>query len=119
MARATIRIKRVYEEPARSDGYRVLVDRVWPRGVSKEHAHVDEWVKAAGPSDALRKWFGHDPERFTEFAERYRSELADNPAADHLRELTGAHRTITLVYSAKDEQHNQAVVLRDLLAGGN
>lgn len=111
----TVRIKRVYEDAADDDGYRVLVDRVWPRGVSKERAAVAEWVKEAGPSTELRTWFGHVPERFEQFAQRYRQELDGSEASMHLREIVAAHDVVTLVYSAKDEAHNQAVVLRDVL----
>jgi DNA-3-methyladenine glycosylase len=110
-----VRIKRVYEDATDADGYRVLVDRVWPRGVSKERAAVDEWLKEAGPSTELRTWFGHVPERFEQFSQRYRQELDGNEATKQLREIVAAHEVVTLVYSAKDEQHNQAAVLRELL----
>lgn len=110
-----VRIKRVYDEPARSDGYRVLVDRVWPRGVSKERAAVDEWLKEVAPTAELRRWFGHDPDKFTEFADRYRAELNDSPSLTHLRELHRKHAVLTLLYGAKDTQHNQAAVLLGLL----
>ncbi|MEO7124018.1 MAG: DUF488 domain-containing protein [Lacisediminihabitans sp.] len=111
----TVSIKRVYEGAERSDGYRVLVDRVWPRGVSKEKAAVDLWLKEVGPSTELRTWFGHVPARFAEFAKKYRAELDHNAAAQELRDAVAAHDTVTLVYSAKDEEHNQAVVLADYL----
>ena len=111
----TVSIKRVYEKPEPADGFRVLVDRLWPRGVSKEHAEVDEWLKEVGPSDELRKWFGHVPERFGEFSARYRAELEENDAFDALQSLVSENKTVTLVYSAKDEDHNQAVVLREAL----
>ncbi|WP_022901749.1 DUF488 domain-containing protein [Humibacter albus] len=107
-------IKRAYEPASSDDGYRVLVDRLWPRGVSKESAHLDEWEKDVAPSDELRKWFGHDPAKFDEFRTRYLAELEDNPAVSALRQR-GRDGTVTLVYSAHDEEHNQAVVLRDLL----
>jgi uncharacterized protein YeaO (DUF488 family) len=110
-----VSIKRVYEKPDAADGFRVLVDRLWPRGVSKEHADVDEWLKDVGPSDDLRKWFGHVPDRFGEFATRYRAELADGAALSSLKAIVADHENVTLVYSAKDEEHNQAVVLRDVL----
>lgn len=110
-----VSIKRVYETPDSSDGYRVLVDRLWPRGVAKANAAVDLWLREIGPSDDLRKWFGHDPERFAEFATKYRAELNDNPATQQLRALIASHDTVTLVYSAKDEEHNQAVVLAGYL----
>jgi uncharacterized protein YeaO (DUF488 family) len=108
-------VKRVYEAPSKEDGLRVLVDRVWPRGLSKEKARIDHWLKDAGPSTALRKWFGHDPERWREFRRRYRAELAKHPdALDALRSLIRGRRA-TLLYGARDEAHNQAVVLAELL----
>jgi uncharacterized protein YeaO (DUF488 family) len=108
-----IRLKRVYEAPAKADGTRVLVDRLWPRGLSKAEAKVDVWLRDVAPSAPLRKWFGHKPERFGEFAKRYRVELKDNPALDQLRDL--ARHEVTLVYGAKDETHNQARVLAEVL----
>ena len=108
-------IKRVYEHPEPNDGYRVLVDRLWPRGVAKANASVDLWLRDVGPSNELRKWFGHVPERFAEFATKYRGELDDNAAVKELREVIASHDTVTLVYSAKDEEHNQAVVLAGYL----
>ena len=110
-----VSIKRVYEKPDAADGFRVLVDRTWPRGVTKEHAEVDEWLKDVGPSNDLRKWFGHVPDRFDEFATRYQAELAASDAFRSLKAIVADHKNVTLVYSAKDEQHNQAVVLRDVL----
>ena len=110
-----VRLKRVYDPPAREDGYRVLVDRVWPRGISKEQAAVAEWAKELAPSAELRKWFGHDPARWTEFRKRYRKELEGSEEFAALRARSRRQR-VTLVYSAKDEQHNQAVVLQELLA---
>jgi len=100
-----------------TDGYRVLVDRVWPRGRSKEALALDEWMKELAPSTELRKWFGHDPGRFDEFRSRYRRELGRAPARSLLAELAAraAHETVTLVYGAKDEEHNQAVVLAEAL----
>jgi uncharacterized protein YeaO (DUF488 family) len=112
----SVQIKRVYEPPADDDGYRVLVDRIWPRGVSKSRARVDEWVKEVAPSTQLRTWFGHDPAKYDEFRARYFAELHGNQELKRLRELA-ADRVVTLVYSAHDEQHNQAVVLRDALNG--
>jgi uncharacterized protein YeaO (DUF488 family) len=111
----TIKLKRVYEIPAAGDGFRVLVDRLWPRGISKEKAGLDVWLKEAGPSDELRKWFGHDPAKFDEFRRRYKNELASNPALAELKTITAQHQTVTLLYGAKDPQHNQAVVLAELL----
>ncbi len=109
-----IRIKRVYAAPEPADGERYLVDRLWPRGVKKEALRIEAWVKDAAPSDDLRKWSHHDLERFPEFRRRYRQELKNNPATQVL--LEAARRgDITLVYSARDEEHNQAVVLREWL----
>lgn len=112
-----IRIKRAYEPPAPADGTRVLIDRLWPRGVTKEALAIERWIKEIGPSDALRRWFGHDPERWDEFRRRYHAELAKQTAlVEELRGLAG-HGTLTLVYGARDDAHNNAVVLRDLLTG--
>jgi len=110
-----LRIKRVYDPPAPEDGHRVLVDRLWPRGLRKEAARLDGWVKEIAPSDELRRWFGHDPERFTEFRRRYREELRREPARSQLAELAqhASYETVTLVFGAKDEQHNNAVVLAE------
>ncbi|MBS3649206.1 DUF488 family protein [Pseudaminobacter sp. 19-2017] len=112
-----INIKRVYEPAGEADGFRVLVDRVWPRGMTKEKAEVDLWMKDIGPSTDLRKWFSHDPERWEEFRRRYREELAKEP--ELIEELRGYARKgpLTLVYSAKDEAHNQAVVIREVVKG--
>jgi DNA-3-methyladenine glycosylase len=110
-----IKIKRVYDEPEAADGYRVLVDRLWPRGVSKERAHLDEWLKDIAPTAELRTWFGHKPERFTEFVARYKAELKNNPAARQLQAIVAAHKTVTLLYGAHDPTMNQAVVLLDYL----
>lgn len=113
------KIKRIYD-PAAPDRYRVLVDRLWPRGVSKEKACIDLWIKEIGPTDRLRKWFGHDPKRWTEFQKRYRAELKTKPQLiAQLRDLEKEHGTITLLYSARDEQHNQAVALCALLKNSN
>jgi uncharacterized protein YeaO (DUF488 family) len=110
-----IAIKRAYEPAADSDGRRILVDRLWPRGLSKEKAGVDLWLKEIAPSSGLRKWFGHDPKRWSEFQHRYRSELDSNgEALQSLKDAVGKGPA-TLLYGARDEQHNHAVVLRDLL----
>lgn len=110
-------IKRVYLPPEDGDGQRVLVDRIWPRGVSKREAAVDVWLKDIAPSAGLRKWFGHDPARWDEFGKRYRAELADNDeAVAQLRELVNAGR-VTLLYGAHDEDHNQARILLELMEG--
>ena len=113
----TVAIKRVYEDATADDGFRVLVDRLWPRGVSRDNAELDDWLKEIGPSTQLRKWFGHDPERFDGFVTRYRAELDNNPELATLREHIAAHPKVTLLYGAKDAEHNQAVVLRDYLLG--
>lgn len=116
MPRSQLRIKRAYEPASDEDGYRVLVDRLWPRGISKDHARIDLWLKDVAPSTGLRKWFGHDPERWDEFRRRYTQELTGNPEPlDRLRSLM-RKGPVTLVYGAKDEQHNDAVVLHELLA---
>jgi uncharacterized protein YeaO (DUF488 family) len=113
-----LKVKRIYEAPEKGDGFRVLVDRVWPRGVSKERAHLDLWLKDVAPSDALRKWFGHDPKRWTEFAAKYRKELrGKKEMVRQLKQLEEEHGIVTLLYSAHDEQHNQAVALRNFLKG--
>lgn len=113
-----IQLKRAYERPAKSDGYRVLVDRLWPRGVAKRAAHIDEWLKEVAPSDELRRWFKHEPSRFAEFRARYKRELHAEPAHTALTQLArrAAELTVTLVYSAHDEAHNNAVVLAEALA---
>lgn len=113
-----VRLKRAYEPRVRSDGYRVLIDRLWPRGVSKADAHLDEWARELAPSSELRRWFGHDPARFDEFRRRYLDELAAHE--EKLRELRRHARagTLTLVYAAHDSDHNDAVVLADLLRRG-
>lgn len=114
---ANLRMKRAYQPANASDGTRVLVDRLWPRGVSKIDASLDEWMKDVAPSAELRKWFGHDPERWQEFARRYRAELSENGVLlKKLRALARKGR-VTLVYSAHDEIHNDAVVLRNVLLG--
>lgn len=111
-----IKIKRVYEKTAKEDGWRVLVDRLWPRGIKKELAHVELWMKDVAPSDALRKWFGHEPEKWNEFRERYRAELEKKrDLVAELKTMEKEHGTLTLVFGAKDETHNQAVVLAEAL----
>jgi uncharacterized protein YeaO (DUF488 family) len=110
-----IAIKRAYEEAARADGTRILVERLWPRGVKKDQLRLDGWAKEVAPSAALRTWYGHDVSKWAEFQKRYRAELKANPAA--LAPLLAAARTgrLTLVYAARDEEHNSAVVLRQVL----
>lgn len=112
-----IQLKRIYEAPAKKDGYRVLVDRIWPRGVSKEAAKLDDWMRDVTPSPELRVWFGHDPKRWEEFKFRYLAELYGPEQMDCLKELRerGAHGIVTLLYAAKDERHNHALILLDVL----
>lgn len=112
-----IRIKRVYCEPSSRDGIRILVDRIWPRGVSKKRASLAAWRKDLAPSSSLRKWFGHDPNKWEAFKKRYRKELCYAESEKGLNELAQLSRqkTLTLVYSAADEEHNQAVVVKEIL----
>jgi uncharacterized protein YeaO (DUF488 family) len=111
-----LKIKRAYDETSKSDGFRVLVDRIWPRGVSKEDAKIDLWLKEIAPSTELRKWFGHDPEKWSEFQKKFKAEIHDNNAVwNQLKEIVKGHSTVTLVYAAKDEEHNNAVVLAKML----
>jgi uncharacterized protein YeaO (DUF488 family) len=116
-----IALKRVYDEPAPSDGIRVLVDRLWPRGLSKERAHIDLWLKEVAPSNELRKWFGHDPEKFAEFRRCYEAELASETGQEALARLRdmAKREVVTLLFAAHDMEHNNAVVLRDLLQSGS
>ncbi|MFZ0149013.1 MAG: DUF488 family protein [Xanthobacteraceae bacterium] len=115
IAQKNIKLKRAYERPVPGDGVRVLVDRLWPRGVRKTDAAIDHWIKEVAPSATLRRWFGHEPARWDEFRRRYRRELKEHQK--ELNELRGLarHGSITLVYAARDQAHNEAVVLRDLL----
>lgn len=111
---SAIKIKRVYEKAAK-DEYRILVDRLWPRGLTKEQAAIDLWLKEIAPSPGLRKWFGHDPERFLEFRTHYVEELAQNPAVAIVSNLLAKHKIVTLVYAAKSEDINHAVVLKGFM----
>lgn len=109
-----IKIKRVYEKPEKEDGFRILVDRLWPRGLTKEKADLDLWLKEIAPSTELRKWFGHEPEKWKEFKKKYRKELKENKEAvsilkEHLK------GPLSLLYAAKDEEHNEALVLKNYL----
>jgi hypothetical protein len=116
LSKYTVKIKRIYETADEHDGFRVLVDRLWPRGVSKERAQVDQWCKDIAPSTQLRKWFNHDPERFEEFAHRYTEELdANREAVDMLTALFAKYSTVTLLYAAKDPKVNHALVLKEYL----
>ncbi|TGU72210.1 DUF488 domain-containing protein [Geomonas terrae] len=110
-----IALKRVYDAPGPDDGLRILVDRLWPRGVKKEAAHLDRWEKELAPSDDLRRWFAHDPDKWAEFRRRFREELADKGALLHELARQGEKGRVTLLYAAKDEEHNNAVVLKELL----
>jgi uncharacterized protein YeaO (DUF488 family) len=107
-----IKIKRVYDKATEEDGFRILVDRLWPRGVSKDRANVNLWLKEIGPSDGLRKWFSHDPKKWQEFKKRYKTELTTKEELLHkIKREEQENGTVTLLYSAKDEEHNQAVAL--------
>jgi len=110
-----IKIKRVYEKAVKDDGLRILVDRLWPRGVKKEEADWDEWLKELAPSTELRKWFDHDPEKWPDFKRKYKEELKSNEAVANFIRDHKKGKTITLLYSAHDEAHNQAMVLQEYL----
>ena len=112
-----VRAKRIYDPPLDSDGYRVLIDHIWPRGMSHERAQLDEWTRELAPSDGLRTWFDHRPERFEEFRRRYRKELSSQ--SDRLDELRrrAATEPVTILYAARDRDHNNAVVITELLRG--
>jgi uncharacterized protein YeaO (DUF488 family) len=114
---AMIQLKRVYEKPSRRDGLRILVDRLWPRGLTKERAAVKLWLKDVAPSTELRKWFGHDPAKWKQFQVRYRKELREKNDAIELLEQESEEHTVTLVYGARDEEHNEALVLKSVLEG--
>ncbi len=114
----TVKLKRAYDDATKNDGKRILVDRVWPRGVSKEDASLYEWLKDIGPSKDLRQWFDHDPDKFAEFTKKYHIELQSGQqkaSYDKLKEIQKEYNTITLVYASKDEEHNQAQVLKSML----
>ena len=110
-----IKVKRVYARPEKEDGTRILVDRLWPRGLTKAKASVDLWLKDVAPSTELRKWFGHDPSKWAEFKKRYRAELRENVEQGDLLKVEIEKAAVTLVYGAKDEEHNEAVVLQEYL----
>lgn len=112
-----IKVKRIYEEPTSDDGYRILVDRLWPRGLSKEKAKVDLWLKEISPSNELRKWYNHEPEKWKDFKKRYKDELKDRKEAlDKLKQLIIENKKVTLLYSAKNEDKNNAVALKEFLS---
>jgi uncharacterized protein YeaO (DUF488 family) len=111
----TIHIKRIYEPFSKSDGYRVLIDRLWPRGIKKEDAHIDKWLKEIAPSTELRKEFNHQPEKWASFIPAYQKELEKSTALDELLTDIHQHKAVTLLYAARDEEHNHALVLRELI----
>lgn len=117
MTHSTIRLRRIYDEPEKDEGTRVLVDRVWPRGISRDAADLDHWFKELAPSTELRKWFGHDPKLWAAFKQKYRQELEDDDKREKLKELVelAASGPLTLLFGAKDTEHNQAVVLHEVL----
>lgn len=115
MGEPDIRIKRIYDDPSPGDGFRVLVDRIWPRGITKEQAALDVWMRDLAPSTELRKWFGHDPQRWPAFRERYRKELARHAAELRALRERALRERVTLLFGAKDPEHNQAVVLAELI----
>lgn len=112
-----VQVRRIYDEPQRGDGTRVLVDRIWPRGMTKDKAELDKWCKQVAPSTALRKWYHHDPDRFAEFTRRYREELTEPERAEALKQLSGlaTGRTLTLLTATKDAEISEAAVLAELL----
>lgn len=111
----SIRLKRVYDKPAKADGWRVLIDRIWPRGLKKEQARVDGWIKEIAPSTKLRRWFGHDPAKWKEFKKRYSAELDDQRGRIEQLAQQAKKRKITLLFGARDTEHNNAVVLKEHL----
>jgi len=112
----TIKVKRVYDQPAPEDGYRVLVDRLWPRGLSKESAHVDLWMRDVAPTTELRKWYGHEVSKWLEFRQRYEKELAQHgELLDLIRDIEHQRKTVTLLFGARDQERNEAVVLAEAL----
>jgi uncharacterized protein YeaO (DUF488 family) len=112
-----IKIKRVYDLPAKDDGFRILVDRLWPRGMTKEKAKIDLWLKEIAPSDELRKWFGHDPKKWQEFKSKYKAELKNKKELlAKIKQMEKEKRTVTLLYSTKETEHNNAVALSTFLA---
>ncbi len=112
-----IKLKRIYEPYDKEDGYRILVDRLWPRGISKEKAHLDIWLKEIAPSNTLRIWFGHDPRKWSEFKHKYKEELKDKKELlMQIKDAKKKYKQVTLLYGAKDTIHNQAVILRELVS---
>ena len=116
MASGMIKTKRIYESPAEENGFRILVDRLWPRGVQKEKVKIDQWLKEIAPSDELRRWFSHDPEKWEEFKKKYEKELATKQELlNQIRQAEKEEGTVTLLYSARDTKHNNAVALKTML----
>ncbi len=111
-----IKIKRIYDPASPDDGKRIYIDRLWPRGMKKEEVKIDEWLKEISPSDALRKWFGHDPSKYAEFKRRYTKELEKYSEILEKIKKEGKRKTVTLLFSAKDEEHNNATVMREILS---
>ena len=111
----TIRIKRVYEPYSVEDGYRILVDRLWPRGMKQEDARIDKWLKEIAPSTALRKWFNHEPEKWEQFRQKYHTELNQSAAFDELLSYLRENKIVTLLYAAREEKYNHAIVLQQFI----
>jgi len=112
-----IKVKRIYEPFAKADGYRILIDRLWPRGIKKEDAHIGAWMKEVAPSTELRKWYNHEHEKQQQFITKYRTEIDGSAAFEELAALIKKHKIVTLLYAAKDEEYNHALVLKDFLMG--
>lgn len=111
-----VKIKRVYDKPSKDDGYRILIDRLWPRGLTKEEAKIDLWLKEIAPSTELRKWYNHDPKKWISFKEKYRKELKDKgELLEQIKELEKEHKTVTLLYSSKEERLNNAIILLEFI----
>jgi uncharacterized protein YeaO (DUF488 family) len=110
-----LKTKRIYDKPSKADGYRILVDRLWPRGIKKEKAHIDKWLKDIAPSNDLRKWFNHEPEKWKQFISKYAKEIKGSAALLELKEDITKHKTVTLLFGAKDQEHNQAIALKEIL----
>jgi uncharacterized protein YeaO (DUF488 family) len=111
-----VNVKRIYDPIAETDGYRVLIDRLWPRGIKKDGAHIDKWLKDVAPTTALRKWFDHDPEKWPSFLLKYQAEINGSLALEELRSDILAHKTVTFLYAARDQQHNHALALRQIIS---
>lgn len=111
----TLHIKRIYEPYSKSDGYRILVDRLWPRGINKDKGHIDEWMKEVAPSTELRKWFNHDNDKREEFRAKYADELKDSQAFDELLKRVSEHKTLTLLFAAREAENNHAAVLKQFI----